>query len=162
MSRTKVMVIGVGSRIRGDDSAGPCTIDLLEQLLSAGGPPKGFDIELMDADVMPENFTKPMRESGADTVYFIDAVDMELQPGEIRRIPDELIEETIPCSHNLPVSYVMGYVREKVPIVELIGDQVQTTGLFEVMTEEVKEGCSKLAKIILDGKALEVPMFSKE
>jgi len=148
--------------MRGDDTAGPNTIDILKERSEAGEPPIGFELELIDADVMPENYSKPMRESGADLILFVDAVDMGLAPGDIRIVPRELIDATIPCSHNLPMSYIMAYVNEKVERVELLGVQVKTTGLFEEMTGEVREGCSKLAEIIMRGDALEVPVFSKD
>ncbi|MBN1538974.1 MAG: hydrogenase maturation protease [Candidatus Thermoplasmatota archaeon] len=162
MIRTKVLVVGVGSRMRGDDMAGPFTIDLLKEKLGSGEVPDGFELELIDADVMPENFTKPMRESGADLILFIDAVDMGLEPGALRIVPRELIDATIPCSHNLPMSYVMGYVNEKVERVELLGVQIRTAGLFEDVTKEVREGCSRLAETIMSGKVLDIAVYSKD
>ncbi|MGA1819486.1 MAG: hydrogenase maturation protease [Thermoplasmatota archaeon] len=162
MRPTKVLVVGVGSRMRGDDTAGPYTIDLLKGMLEEGGGPEDFDLELIDADVMPENYTKPMRESGADIIFFVDAVDMGLEPGDLRIVPRDLIDATIPCSHNLPMSYVMSYVNEKVERVELLGVQIRTAGLFEEMSGEAMEGCSRLADIIMSGKALDIPVYSKD
>jgi len=52
-------------------------------------------------------------------------------------------------------------VNEKVKRVELLGVQIDTAGLFEEMTEEAMEGCSRLADIIMKGKALEIPVYSK-
>jgi len=148
--------------MRGDDMVGPFTIDLLKERIEAGESPEGFELQLIDADVMPENFTRPIRESRAGLVLFIDAVDMGLEPGDLRIVPRELIDATIPCSHNLPMSYVMGYVNEKVERVELLGVQVRTTGLFEEMTEEAKEGCSRLAEPLMRGKALDITVYSKD
>jgi hydrogenase maturation protease len=121
-----------------------------------------LELQVIDADVMPENYSKPMRESGSDMVLFVDAVDMGLRPGEIRIVPRDLIEATIPCSHNLPMSYVMGYINEKIERVELVGVQIKTTGLFEEMTEEIKEACHKLVDIIWDGKIGSVPEYSRD
>ncbi|MFW3146484.1 MAG: hydrogenase maturation protease [Thermoplasmatota archaeon] len=157
-----MLVVGVGSRLRGDDSAGPYTIDLIKKRMEKGEHPEEVQLELIDADVMPENFTKPIRESGADAVYFVDAVDMGLGTGELRRVPDDLIDETIPCSHNLPMSYVMAYVREKVRTVELIGVQVKVTGLFEEMNDHVSGSCGKLADMIMAGRAGDIPLYSRD
>ncbi|MGA1873324.1 MAG: hydrogenase maturation protease, partial [Thermoplasmatota archaeon] len=121
MRATKVLVVGVGSRMRGDDMAGPFTIDILRERMEAGERPAGFDIELIDADVMPENYTRPIRSSGAEMVLLVDAVDMGLPPGEIRIVPRERIDATLPCTHTLPMSHVMAYLNEAVPRVELVG-----------------------------------------
>jgi hydrogenase 3 maturation protease len=159
---TKLLVLGVGSRMRGDDMVGPYTIDLLKERLDSGEMPSGFDLEVIDADVMPENFSKPMRESKADLILFVDAVDMGLDPGDIKIVPRELIDATIPCSHNLPMSYVMGYVNEKIDRVELMGVQIVRTGLFVEMSDTVKDACVKMADMIWEGNALNVPVYSKD
>lgn len=155
------MVVGTGSRLRGDDSAGPYVMDLLKERMDLEGCPEKVRLSLIDADVMPENYTKPIRESGAEVCLFIDAVEMGFAPGTLRRIPPELIDVTIPCSHSLPMSYVMGYVGEKVPRVELIGIQISVVGLFHEMSDPVILGCKELADIIWEGKALDIPLFSK-
>jgi len=161
VSGTKLLVVGVGSRMRGDDMVGPYVVDILKKKLE-NGKPEGFELEIIDADVMPENYSKPMRESGADLILFIDAVDMGLEPGELRMVPKDLIDATIPCSHNLPMSYVMGYVNEKVERVELVGVQISRTGLFEEMTDVARDACSRLADIIMGGRVLELPRYTKQ
>lgn len=145
------VILGVGSRMRGDDAVGPHVIDLLKQRMDDEGCPEGIKISLIDADVMPENFTKPVRESGAKKCILIDAVDIKLDPGRIRKIPKERIDATIPCSHSLPLSYLMNYIGEKIDEVELIGIQIGTTGLYQPMTEKVLEGAEELAEIIWKG-----------
>lgn len=148
--------------MRGDDMVGPYTIDLLKERLDSGEGPDGFELDVIDADVMPENFSKPMRQSGANLILFIDAVDMNLEPGTIRKLPRDLIDATIPCSHNLPMSYVMGYINEKIEEVELVGVQISTTGLFEEMTDTAKEACSRLVDIIWSGEIDSIPEYSKD
>ena len=162
MSTTKLLVVGVGSRMRGDDMVGPYTIDLLKKRLESGKGPEGFELDIIDADVMPENFSKPMRESGADLILFVDSVDMNLESGMIRKVPRDLIDATIPCSHNLPMSYVMGYINEKIERVELVGVQISTTGLFEEMTDIAKEACGKLVDIIWNGDFDSIHEYTKD
>ena len=145
------LILGVGSRMRGDDAVGPHVIDLLKNRMDEEGCPENIRLSLLDADVMPENFTRPVRESGAKRCIMIDAVDIKLDPGRIRMIPKERIDATIPCSHSLPLSYLMNYIGEKIEKVELIGIQIGTTGLYQPMTEKVIEGAEELAEIIWKG-----------
>lgn len=151
MRTTRILVVGVGSRLRGDDAAGPLTVDVLRDMLEREGHPPGTEIHLIDADVMPENYTKPIRESGADAVFFIDAVDLGLPPGEVRIVPPERIDACLPSTHTLPMSHVMAYIKEAIPRVDLIGVQIRSAGLFEEMSEEVREACSRLAGTIMGG-----------
>ncbi len=157
-----LLIVGTGSRVRGDDSAGPYVIDILKERMDIDGCPEKVRLSLIDADVMPENYTKPIRESGAKACFFIDAVDMGMAPGTIRTIPRDMIDAAIPCSHSLPMSYVMENVNEKIPMVVLIGTQISTAGLFQEMSDPVLKACSELADIIWEGKVLEIPAFSKD
>ncbi len=154
------MVVGVGSRMRGDDMVGPYVIDLLKERLGQGSSPSDFELDLIDADVMPESFSRPIRESGADVVYFVDAVDMGLEPGELRMVPPDLIDATIPCSHNLPMSYVMGYIGERIDKVELVGVQIESAGLFLEMTDPARRACERLADLIWDNRLMELEAYS--
>lgn len=155
------LIVGVGSRMRGDDSVGPYVIDLLKERMDEEGCPEGNRISLIDADVMPENFTRPIRESGASTCLLIDAVDIKIEPGSIRRIPLGMIDETIPCSHSLPISYLMKYIGEKIERVELIGIQIGETGLYMDMTEGARKGGDKLSEVLWNGGWEEIPVHEK-
>ncbi|RLF65710.1 MAG: hypothetical protein DRN57_08530 [Thermoplasmata archaeon] len=156
----KILIVGVGSRMRGDDSVGPHVVDLLKERLGDDDS-TGRNISLIDADVMPENFTRPIRESGADVCLLVDAVDLKLPPGEIRRVPGELIDETIPCSHSLPLSYIMEYIGEKIDTVELVGIQIRGTGLYMEMSEEAARGAENLVEILLSKGWRELPVYRK-
>lgn len=156
-----IVIVGVGSRMRGDDSVGPFIIDVLKDRMDDEGCPENNPISLIDADAVPENFTKPIRESGAGTCLLLDAVDVGLEPGVLRKIPLELIDETIPCSHNLPLSYLMKYIGERVDDVQLIGVQIDTTGLFQEMTDIVRKGGEKLAERLWDGTWKDIDTYRK-
>ena len=155
------IIVGIGSRMRGDDSVGPYIIDVLKDRMDTEGCPDGNPISLIDADAVPENYTRPIRESGAGTCILLDAVDIGLEPGVLRKIPKDLIDETIPCSHNLPLSYLMNYIGEKIDRVELLGVQIQTTGLFQEMTPVVMEGGERLAELLWTGEWKDIPEYRK-
>jgi len=161
LKKKLTVIVGVGSRMRGDDSVGPYIIDILKERMDADGCPEGDPLSLIDADAMPENYTKPIRESGASTCLLLDAVDIGLEPGVLRKIPKDLIDETIPCSHNLPLSYLMQYIGEKIDDVQLLGIQIDTTGLFQEMTSVVKEGGEKLADRLWDGTWVDIDTYQK-
>ncbi len=155
------LIVGVGSRMRGDDSVGPYVIDLLKEMMEDQGCSEGNRLSLIDADVMPENYTRPIRESNADICLLVDAIDIGMDPGTIRRVPIAMIDETIPCSHSLPLSYLMKYIGEKIDRVELIGIQIGATGLYMEMTEEVMKGGERLAEVLWNGEWEKIPIHEK-
>jgi hydrogenase 3 maturation protease len=161
MTRDLTLIVGVGSRMRGDDSVGPYVIDLMKDRMDDEGCPDGNPLSLIDADAVPENFTRPIRESGARTCILVDAVDISLEPGVLRQVPLDLIDETIPCSHSLPLSYLMKYIGEKIDEVLLIGVQIDTTGLFQEMTEDVRKGGEALSDILWEGNWKDIKVYEK-
>jgi hydrogenase 3 maturation protease len=146
----KILVVGVGSRIRGDDEAGPRVCDILNSRLSSGETPDFGSIEVIDSDVMPENFSRPIRESGADITLFIDAGDMGVEPGGIRTIPMEKIAATLPSTHTLPLNLFIDHISPDIGEVLVLGIQPKNIGLFTEISNEVVAACEKLANLIWD------------
>lgn len=73
----KVLILGIGNRLRGDDAVGSILAERLMQKL---------DIAIIDAGDVPENYLGPIEASGAELVLVIDAADLGANPGEISLI----------------------------------------------------------------------------
>jgi len=144
----KLLVVGVGSRIRGDDEAGPRVCDILTERLNAGEKPLFGSLQIIDSDVMPENFSRPIRESGADITIFVDAGDMGVEPGEIRKIPHEKIAATLPSTHTLPLNLFIDHISGDIKEVIILGIQPKNIGLFTEISDEVSGASEKLAGMI--------------
>ncbi|MGA1821036.1 MAG: hydrogenase maturation protease [Thermoplasmatota archaeon] len=144
----KVLVVGVGSRIRGDDEAGPRVCDILNERIGNGESPDFGTIEVIDSDVMPENFSRPIRESRADITVFVDAGDMGVEPGGIRKIPLDKIGATLPSTHTLPLNLFIDHISEDVGETIVLGIQAGSTGLFTEISDEVSDACKRLADMI--------------
>ena len=108
----KVLVVGVGSRIRADDGAGPLVCDILKERIEKEGPPHWCEMEIIDSDVMPESYGGPIRRYRPDLLLFVDAAEMGIAPGEIRIIPHDRIEATVPSTHTLPLSLFIDHISE--------------------------------------------------
>jgi hydrogenase 3 maturation protease len=114
---TKKLVVTVGNGMMGDDAAGP----LLARKLK-GAPIDGW--EVLDGGSAPENFLHRIREISPDHVLIVDAADMDLEPGEIRQIEAEKLEDPfLMTTHTLPLSYFVQSLAEFVQKVEMIGIQ---------------------------------------
>ncbi len=100
----RTCLVGVGSDLRGDDSAGLVVVrKLLKQthaenlLIVEGGP-------------APENVTGKLRAFHPDLVILIDAAQMDEPPGTIQLIPLESIDGMSASSHSLPLSMLANYL----------------------------------------------------
>jgi len=145
-------VVGVGHRLRGDDLAGPLVCDMLKERLESEEKPTWGDLQVIDSDVMPENFAKPIRESGADLVIFVDAIDSDKGAGTLWKVGDDDIGVPMPNTHSLPLSFLIDNIRGHVGGVLLIGIQAKGLGMFTEMSPEVKEGCRNLIDMIWEGR----------
>ena len=157
----RLMIVGVGHRFRGDDLVGPHVCDLLKERLEKDGQPSWGRIDVIDADVMPENFSKPIRNSDADVVLFIDAVDLEREPGAVFRLGSDAIGVPMPNTHSMPLSFIMQRLLEHKERVELIGVQAMDLGLFNEMTDPVRRGGEVLAEMIYNGSWEDIPALER-
>jgi hydrogenase maturation protease len=77
----KVLVVGFGNTLAGDDGVGPAVIDALRE----AGPPLGMRAEHGGAD----SLTLPSTWRGEPSVWLVDAVSAGCAPGTIHRLDHE-------------------------------------------------------------------------
>jgi hydrogenase 3 maturation protease len=101
--RGKVLLIGTGNPLRGDDGAGPAVISLLEG---------GVGACLLDAGEVPESYVGRILASGADTIVLIDASDFGAAPGDLAVLEPEDVARRCISTHQLPLNLFFRYLRE--------------------------------------------------
>ena len=74
----RILIAGVGSRLRGDDGFGPRVIDLL----SARSLPENVELR----DIGTAGITIATDLSEYDVVIFLDSMEMDGEPGLLRRV----------------------------------------------------------------------------
>ena len=128
-------MVGIGNRDGGDDAVGPYIIDKLNQL--------GLrDIEVLDVGIAPENFTDVIKKKHPETVVLIDAIDMGISLGKIRRVKKDHIGEMHISTHGIPLSVIIKYLETFVSSVILIG--IQPDQMYGEMSETVRNAADKL------------------
>ncbi len=128
----------VGNRDGGDDAVGPYIADKLKKVK--------YENIVIDCGTVPENFTADVKKYDPTSVIIIDAVEMNLKPGEIRIINEDKISEMHISTHGIPLSILMKYLKQFVNRVILIGIQpAQMTGK---MTDPVKNAADKLIEML--------------
>lgn len=103
----RLCLVGVGSDLRGDDSAGLwVACGLMNDRRATRRP----DLMVLEGGSAPENQTGAVRAFQPDLVLLVDAADLDEPPGMIRWIPLEEIDGVSASSHSLPLSMLAGYL----------------------------------------------------
>ena len=139
----KIVILCIGNRDGGDDGVAPYISDLLKKNILT-------DIDVIDAGIVPENYTGVIKKKKPDILYLIDAVEMNLSPGEIRYVPKNRIGVMHVSTHGIPLSVIINYLSEYINQIKLIGIQPKT--MQGELTEPVKKSAGFLIDIILNNQ----------
>lgn len=102
--RGRIVFMGVGNVLRGDDGIGPC---LAERLA-------GFGLDAVDAGTVPENYIGKVSRLQPDTVVIIDAVHLDRDIGTLELLRrQDLLESTGFTTHTLSPALVMDRIRQE-------------------------------------------------
>jgi len=138
----RVVLVGIGSPIRGDDAVGLRIVELLEGR-------KLSDVLLLSTEIVPESYTSRIREFEPTHVLMIDAAHFEGKPGEGRIIPTQKIGGVTLSTHNLPLTIFADYIRNTLcSNVALLGIQYKNNAFGEGLTPEVEVGAKKIAEVL--------------
>lgn len=137
------LVMCIGNRDGGDDAVGPYIADKLksEQL---------DNIRIIDCGTNPENYTSVVKRRNPKNLLIIDAVEMGLNPGEIRIVPKEKIGVMTISTHGIPISVLIGYLEQYVKNIFFIG--IQPEKISGEITTSVKRSGDKLFEKITNNK----------
>ena len=87
----KVLVLGIGNRLRGDDAVG----SILAERLA-----KKLDVPIIDEGNVPENYLAPIETSGADLVLVLDAANLGASQGDLSLIEMSKLKGTCISTHT--------------------------------------------------------------
>ena len=136
----KYLVMCIGNRDGGDDSLGPYIADILKK-------ENLNEIQVIDAGTIPENYTGTVKNYKPENLVLVDAIDMNLEPGEIRIVPKEKIGVMHISTHGIPLSVLIDYLEKYVKNIFLIG--IQPRKMSGEISKSVLDSSNNLVKIII-------------
>lgn len=140
----KVAILGIGSKIRGDDAVGLEVVEQLEERLLK-------DVLLLKTETVPESFTGVLREFEPTHVLMIDAAHLDGSPGEARIIPTQMIRDVCISTHKLPLTILVNYLKGTLGSkAALIGIQPQSIAFGTEITPELKTAAQEVASVIYE------------
>lgn len=153
------IVLGIGNRLGGDDAAGNCVVDILNQGQHKTRTLLPTEIMAIDVGTAPESYTSVIRRHRPDLLIMIDTADMDLPPGVLRAITPEKISILSFSTHNIPLSMFISYVEEFCGEILLVGVQPEQMAMGSGISKAVQKSVKKLAEIILEGRTAEIPLL---
>ena len=136
----RLVIVGIGHPLRGDDALGPCLIKRLEGHV---------DALCIDAGSAPENYLGKIIKASPDVVLFIDAVDFNKEPGYYKILKQEEILKTGFTTHDLSPKILIEYLAEETRArMYLLGIQPKDLGLGQPLSAPVQKALSELERLL--------------
>ncbi len=136
----RVILVGVGNRLGGDDAIGPVLIDLLRDRVP----------HVIDAGNAPENVTSAIKRLSPRAVIFLDAAGLgDVPPGHARLVEAKDVEKLGAGTHNIALDAIMEYLKEATGAdVFLLGVQPERIGGGERISPSLWRPLKELADAI--------------
>jgi hydrogenase 3 maturation protease len=137
------VILCIGNRYGGDDGVGPYIANKLKNH-------ENNNYYIIDSGIIPENYTSEIKKLKPKNLILIDAVEMNLKPGEIRIIKKEKIGLMHISTHNIPISLLIKYLEKYVKNIYFIG--IQSKKMSGELSKEVKKSADLLINYLKERK----------
>jgi coenzyme F420 hydrogenase subunit delta len=148
----RVLILGVGNTLFGDDGFGPAAADYLLNNCKIPDDVYVMDVGIGAGDVL---FTVALSQERPEKIVVLDAVDVKKRPGEVFELSiDELPENKITdfSMHLFPSTNLLRELRDKMGV-EVVIIACQAEKIPEVvspgLSESVKRALPKAARLAL-------------
>ena len=138
----KVVIVGIGNVLKGDDGLGPILSDRLQIVL---------DIPCINAGSAPENYLGKIIGESPDTVLFIDAARLDRPAGSFDILESDELMHTGFSTHDLSPGFYLKMLELQIPgRIFLLGIQPEQTTLGMGLSSIVSKTLDLLQNRIME------------
>ncbi len=130
----RVIFVGVGNVLKGDDGAGVVLVNMLKRKFKDAGI-------FLDCGIAPENYLEKLRDF--DCVVIFDALDFGGKTGEITMLEPKELSEASVSTHNLSLKLFSRYLEEDGINVIIAGIQPANLRFAEGLSKVVSRALKK-------------------
>jgi hydrogenase 3 maturation protease len=109
-----VVIVGVGSELRGDDAAGVRTAEKLQRLLARvrpeGAAAAAPQVHVIIGGTAPENVTGEIKALAPSHLIVIDCADMRMPAGSIRILERGDLDGSAIGTHRMSLGILLDYI----------------------------------------------------
>ncbi len=140
----KLVIMGIGNDIRGDDGIGPYIVENIKHLESS-------NVSILNATTVPENFTGKIRKIDPTHIIIVDAVIMNEGPGKIKIVKKEEVAGVSISTHSMSLSYLVNYLELEKPYnILFIGIEPESMELGQGLSPLVKSSSDEIINIFTE------------
>ncbi len=144
----RLLVLGVGQRLKGDDGVGVYVARLLQRRVRQRGSAK---LAIIAAGETPENYTARIRRLQPSHVLIVDAAALGRAPGAMGIVAWRHIANEDISTHRLPLSLLARFLEQTLPCkVLLLAIEPKSFSLPQRLSAEVKKSALQLARFLAD------------
>ncbi|HJJ92508.1 MAG TPA: hydrogenase maturation protease [Methanocorpusculum sp.] len=134
-----IIIFGVGNPLHGDDGIGPA---VAEQIMALDLP----GVAAYNCGNAPENFTNAVKR--ADTLIIVDAVEMGLLAGSVRRISEKMICDMAIGTHMMALSLLVRFLMSTVDKIVIVGVQPACMSPKEELSVDIERGVAEIVRCV--------------
>ena len=138
----RVVIVGIGNVLRADDGLGSLLVRRLSDKVEA---------ICIDAGNALENHMGPIARYNPDTVLLVDAVHLDLEPGQARLVDPSRIEHSGLSTHDVSPGMFLDFLaQESNCSVFLLGVQPECIEIGSRISATVRDTLELLERLLLD------------
>lgn len=139
----RLVIVGLGSRLRGDDAIGLEVINMLKGRVYG-------DILLIEAETTPESYTDVILGFRPTHILFVDAAQFKKKPGFMGLISVNKIAELTLSTHAISLDTLVRYLNQSLSSqIVVLGIQPKCLGFKEGLSREAREAAREAAKLLM-------------
>jgi hydrogenase 3 maturation protease len=147
--RGKVVIVGTGNELRGDDGLGPALVRRLRKRLPA---------PCIDAGTALENHLGPILREEPDTVLLVDAVQLGREPGDYELLDAQALGQQGLSTHDMGLGLALELLKTQVRgEIILLGVQPQQLTLGRGISPGVRRTLRTLERGITEALCQAAP-----
>ena len=147
----RLVVVGVGSDLRGDDAAGVLVARRLAEQESDR-------LHVVEGGTAPENYTAVVKSFDPDHVLLVDAVEFGGDPGEVKPVDPAELAQTSFSSHAYPLTLLTDYLeRETGATITMLGIQPASINESEDLSPAVETAIERVVEEIATALSRSTP-----
>jgi len=140
----KVVILGIGSELSGDDSLGLLVAKKLKKALAGIA-----EVKVFTSGSCPENFTGLLRRLSPSHILLVDAAETGETAGTIKIVEPNGIEEVTPSTHTLPLSMLVKYLEQELSSkILVLGVQPERLSFGATLSEQVEDAVDNLVNLL--------------
>ncbi len=140
----KIMILGVGKEMRGDDALGPILARRIDGRVAA---------TVLDVQDVPENYAVKTSDAGAEVALILDAAQMHLPVGSARLLVAADLPPVPGVSHRPSLEMFAAFVRLDGGVETFvlgIQPDMARVGMGDEMSDEVNRALDAVEQVLVE------------